>query len=82
MLQKRRWADKRLCLPGLENQSIALGKHLHLSVKIKYSSAGIVGLHFGVAFYRKEANTGKETTINISSMQCTICMHDQVNALK
>ena len=70
-------------MPGLENQNIASGTKLDLSVRIKYSSAGVVDLHFGVTFYRREQNTGKgKITVNHGIVQFTICMHDQVIALK
>ena len=52
-------------MPGLENQNIASGISSYLSVKNKYSSTGVVDLHFGVTFYRREHNTGKrKITIN------------------
>ena len=36
----------------------------------------------GVTVYRQRANTGEKTTDqNIVSVQCTKCMHDQVNAM-
>ena len=37
------------------------------------------GVNLRVAVYRRRANTGKKAAIQyIVSVQCTICMHDQV----